>query len=188
MLIFERIGDHKIPAKKLGVSNCLKQRKRDKYRGVSIWILAIKIGILGKFFTRAQVVVHGTVVQESPQRGRRDPTIQTLDDKSCDSTEEVLGHCSLGTVLEQCSLGTVLGQSWDSAVLGQSRDGAVLGQSCDSLGPEQSWYDTVLGHWSWDSSLGTVVLGQWSWDSGLGTVFLGQWSWDTGLGTVVLGQ
>ena len=54
----------------------------DKYRGVSIWILAIKIGILGIFFTRAQVVVHGTVVQESPQRRRRDPAIRILSDKS----------------------------------------------------------------------------------------------------------
>ena len=58
------------------------------------------------------MVVHGTVAQESPQRRRRDPTIQTLSDRSWDSTEEVLGHCSLGTVLEQFGLGTV--QSWDS--------------------------------------------------------------------------
>ena len=93
-------------------------------------------------------MVHGTVVQESPQRRRRDPTIQTLSDKSWDSTEEVLGHCSLGTVLEQYGLGTVLGQCSLGTV-----------QSWDSLGPEQSWYDTVLGHWSWVSSLGTVVLG-----------------------------
>ena len=93
-------------------------------------------------------MVHGTVVQESPQRRRRDPTIQTLSDKSWDSTEEVLGHCSLGTVLEQYGLGTVLGQCSLGTV-----------QSWDSLGPEQSWYDTVLEHWSWVSSLGTVVLG-----------------------------
>ena len=129
--------------------------------------MAIKIGILGIFFTRAQVVVHGTVVQESPQRIRRDPTIQKLSDKSWDSTEEVLGHCSLGTVLEQHGLGTVLG--WGSR-------GTVLDQS--SLGTTQSW----------DTGLGTVVLGQWSWDTGLGTVVLGQWSWDSGLGTLVLGQ
>ena len=99
------------------------------------------------------MVVHGTVVQESPQRRRRDPTIQTLGDKSWDSTEEVLGHCSRGTVLEQCSLGTVLGQCSLGRVLGRCSLGT-------SLGPEQSWYDTVLGHWSWNSSLGTVVLGQ----------------------------
>ena len=98
------------------------------------------------------------MVQESPQRRRRDPTIQTLSDKSLDSTEEVFGHCSLGTVLEQYSLGTVLGQS--------------------SLGTTQSW----------DSGLGTLVLGHWSWDTGLGTVVLGQWSWDSSLGTVVLGH
>ena len=84
------------------------------------------------------MVVHGTVVQESPQRRGRDPTIQTLGDKSWDSTEEVLGHCSLGTVMEQCSLGTVLGKwSWDSGL------GTV-----------------VLGQWSWDSGHGTVVVGQ----------------------------
>ena len=124
-------------------------------------------------------MVHGTVVQESPQRRRRNRTIQTLSDKSWDSTEEALGHCSLGTVLEQYSLGTVLGQSWESG-LGT----VVLGQwSWDSgLGT------LVLGQWSWDSGLGTVVLGHWSWDSGLGTVVLGHWSWDNRLGTVVLGQ
>ena len=102
-------------------------------------LLAIKIGFLGNFFTRAQVVVHGTVVQESPQRRGRNPTIQTLGDKSWDSTEEVLGQCSLGTVLEQCSLGTVLGRC--------------------SLGPEQSWYGLGTIQ-SWDTGLGTVVLGQ----------------------------
>ena len=84
-------------------------------------------------------MVHGTAVQESPQRRRRDPTIQTLSDKSWDSTEEVLGHCSLGTVLGQCSLGTV----WGRCSLG-----TVLDQS--SLGTTQSW----------DTGLGTVVLGQ----------------------------
>ena len=82
------------------------------------------------------MVVHGTVVQESPQRRGRDPTIQTLRDKSWDSTEEVLGHCSLGTVLEQCSLGIVLGQCSLGTVLGRCSLGTVLGQS--SLG-------TVLG-------------------------------------------
>ena len=147
-MVFERTGDHKIPAKKLRVSNCLKQRKGDKYRGVSIWFLAIKIGILGNFVTRAQVLLHGRVVQESPQRRRRDLTIQTLGDKSWDSTEEVLGHCSLGTVFEKCSLGTVLGQCSLGTVLGRCSLGTVLGQS--SLGTTQSW----------DTGLGTVVLGQ----------------------------
>ena len=128
-------------------------------------------------------MVHGKVVQESPQRRGRNPTIQTL----CDSLGTVPKKSrdrSLGTVLEQCSLGTV--QSWDSL-------GTV--QSWDSLGPEQSWYGLGTVQ-SWDGtvlgqcSLGTVqswdgaVLGHWSWDSGLGTVVLGQWSWDTGLGTV----
>ena len=94
------------------------------------------------------MVVHGTVVQESPQRRRRDPTIQTLSDKSWDSTEEVLGHCSLGTVLEQYSLGTVLGQCSLGTVLGRCSLGTVLDQS--SLGTTQSW----------DTGLGTVVLGQ----------------------------
>ena len=132
--------------------------------------------VFGKVFTRAQVVVIGTMVQESPQRRRRKPTIQTLGDKSWDSTDEVLRQCSLGTVLGQCSLLTV--QSWDSLgtvhswdSLGpeqswngpgtvQSWDGTVLGQY--SLGTVQSWYGAVLGHWSWDSGLGTVILGQWS--------------------------
>ena len=52
-------------------------------------------------------MVHGTVVQESPQRRGRDPTIQTLGDKSLDSA--------------------VLGQSWARAVLVRSWDNAVLG-------------------------------------------------------------
>ena len=52
-------------------------------------------------------MVHGTVVQEARQRRGRNPTIQTLGDKSWDSTEEILGQCSLGTVLEQCSLGLI---------------------------------------------------------------------------------
>ena len=107
-------------------------------------LLAIKIGFLGKFFTRAQVVVHGRVVQESPQRRGRNLTIQTLGDKSWDSTD--LGRYGLGTL-----------QSWDSAVLGRCGLGTL-----------------VLGQWSWDSGLGTVVLGHWYWDSGLGTVVLGQ--------------
>ena len=109
-------------------------------------------------------MVHGTVVQESPQRRGRNPTIQTLGDKSWDSTEEVLGQCSLGTVLEQCSLGTV--QSWDGAVMGQSWTRAVLVRSWDSavlgqwgLKTVHSWDGAVLGHWSWDSDPGTVVLG-----------------------------
>ena len=107
-------------------------------------------------------MVHGTAVQESPQRRRRDPTIQTLSDKSWDSTEEVLGHCSLGTVLEQYSLGTVLGQCSLGTVWGRCSLGTVLDQS--SLGTTQSW----------DSGLGTLVLGQWSWVSGLETLVLGQ--------------
>ena len=78
-------------------------------------------------------MVHGTVVQESPQQRGRYPTIQTLGDKSWDS--------GLGTmVLGQCSLGTV--RSWDTG-LGT----VVLGH--------WSW-----DQWSWDSGLGTVVLGQ----------------------------
>ena len=45
-----------------------------------------------------------------PTTKKKRSDIQTLSDKSWDSTEEVLGHCSLGTVLEQHGLGTVLGQ------------------------------------------------------------------------------
>ena len=90
-MVFERTGDHKIPAKKLGFQI-----------GVSAW----------------------------------------------DSTEEVLGHCFLGTVLDQCSLGTVLGQCSLGTV-----------QSWDILGPEQSWYGLGTIQ-SWDTGLGTVVLGQ----------------------------
>ena len=93
-------------------------------------------------------MVHGTAVQESPQRRRRDPTTQTLSDKSWDSTEEVLGHCSLGTVLEQYSLGTVSGQCSLGTVLGRCSLGTVLDQS--SLGTTHSW----------DTGLGIVVLGQ----------------------------
>ena len=115
-------------------------------------LLAIKIGFLGNFFTRAQMVVHSTVVQESRQQRGRNPTIQTLGDKSWDNTEEILGQCSLGTVMEQFILGTVLGQYSLGTVLGQCSLRTVSGQS----------------------SLGSVVLGQWSWDSGLGTVVLGQ--------------
>ena len=88
-------------------------------------------------------MVQGTVVRESPQRRRRNPTIQTLGDKSWDSTEEALGQCSLGTVLEQYSHGTVLRQCSLETVLGH----AVLGQS---------WARAVLvRHSFW-----TLVLGQ----------------------------
>ena len=103
-------------------------------------------------------MVNGTVVQESPQRRRRDPI----------SRHSVT---SLGTVPKKSWDIAVWGQCWSNTVLGQSRDRAVLGRC--SLG-------TVLDQ----SSLGTKQ----SWDTGLGTLVLGQWSWDSGLGTVVLGQ
>ena len=50
-------------------------------------------------------MVQGTVVQESLQRRRRNPTIQTLGDKSWDSTEEILRQCSLDTSLGRVVLG-----------------------------------------------------------------------------------
>ena len=103
-------------------------------------------------------MVNGTVGSRVPTTKKKRSYIQTLSDKSWDSTEEVLGHCSLGTVLEQQCLGTVLGQCSLGTVQSWGSLGTV--QSWDSLGPEQSWYETVLGHWSWDTSLGTVVLGQ----------------------------
>ena len=83
-----------------------------------------------------------------PTTKKKRSHIQTLSDKSWDSTEEVLGHCSLGTVLEQHGLGTVSGQSSLGTVVGQCSLGTVLDQS--SLGTKQSW----------DSGLGTLVLGQ----------------------------
>ena len=111
----------------------------------------------GKFFTRAhQVVVKGTVVQESLKRRRRDPI----------SRHSVT---SLGTVPKKSWDIAVWGQSWSNTVLGQSWDRAVLGQSWDSAVLGQSWSRAVLVR----NSLGTLVLGQWSWDSGLGTVVLG---------------
>ena len=94
--------------------------------------LAIKIGFLGKFLQELKWWYKVQWFKKSLQRRGRNPTVQTLGDKSRDSTKEVLGQCSLGTVLGQCSLGTVLGQY--------------------SLG-------TVLGQ-SWDCSHGRVVLGQ----------------------------
>ena len=87
-------------------------------QGASIWVLVIKIGISGKIFTRAQVVVNGTVVQESPQRRRRDPTCRH-------------SVTSLGTVPKKSWDIAVWGQSWSNTVLGQSRDRAVLGHSWD---------------------------------------------------------
>ena len=84
-------------------------------------------------------MVHGTVVQESPQRRRRDPISRHL-------------VTSLGTVPKKSwdiavwdGLGAV--RSWDSAVLGQSWNGAVLGRS---------WTRAVLAR----NNLGTLVLGQ----------------------------
>ena len=134
-------------------------------------------------------MVHGTVVQESPQRRGRNPTIQTLGDKSWDSTEEVLGQSwavqscnSLETVQSWESLGPE--QSWYGLGTVQSWDGTVLGQ-CSSAVLGQCSLGTVR---SWNTGLGTVVLGQWSWDSALGTVVLGHWFWDSGLRIVVLGQ
>ena len=98
LLVFERTGDHKIPAKKLGVSNCLKQRKGDKYRGVSILILAIKIGILGKFLLELKWWY----------------TVQWF--KSPHNEEEEI-RLSRHLVT---SLGTVPKKSWDIAVWGRS--------------------------------------------------------------------
>ena len=78
------------------------------------------------------MVVQGTVIQEDPT------TRKTLRDESWDSTEEVLGQSSLGTV--------VLGQGLGTVVLGQGSWDTSLGT-------------LALGHWSWDTGLGTVVLG-----------------------------
>ena len=156
--------------------------------------MAIKAGLSSSEIF-AQVVVHGTVVQESQKPRRRSPTIQgKVLGQYRRSLGTVQSWDSLGTVLGRCSLGTV--QSWDGPGTARSWDSAVLGQY--SLGT------VVFGQWSWDSGLGTVVLGQrslgqyilgqWSWDG----TFFGKWSWDSAvlrqyswessLGTVVLGQ
>ena len=50
-------------------------------------------------------MVQGTVNQEDPT------TRKTLRDESWDSTKEVLGQSSLGTVSGQCNTGTVLDQN-----------------------------------------------------------------------------
>ena len=128
---------------------------------------------MGKFFTRAQVVVRGTVVQESPQRIEEEillsrhlvTSLGTVPKKSWDSSvwgrpwsSAVLGRSWDSTVLGQSLDGAVLGQSWARAVLVRSWDSTVLGR--DGLETVQSWDSAVLGQWSWDSSLGTVVLGQ----------------------------
>ena len=89
------------------------------------------------------MVVHGTVVQESPQRKRRDPISRHL-------------VTSLGTVPKKSWDIAVWGQSWSSTVLGQSWDSAVLGQSWDGALLGQSWTRAVLVR----DSLGTLVLGQ----------------------------
>ena len=147
-MVFERTGDHKIPAEKLRVSNCLKQRKGDKYRGVSIWILAIKIGILGKFLLELKWWY----------------TVQWF--KSPHNEEEEILLCRHLVT----SLGTVPKKSWDIAVWGRSWNSAVLGHSWDSAVLGQSWDGAVLGQVLDQSSLGTTQ----SWDIDLGTVVLGQ--------------
>ena len=68
-------------------------------------LLASKVGFfLEFFFTRAQVVVPGTVVQESRQRKRRVPTIPTLGRDVLGKYRRVLGQYSLGTV-QSCDSG-----------------------------------------------------------------------------------
>ena len=99
----------------------------------------MRVRDFGKTFTRAQVVVNGTVVQESPQQRRRDPI----------SRHSVI---SLGTVPKKSWVIAVWGQSWSNTVLGQSRDRAVL----DGAVLGQSWTRAVLVR----NSLGTLVLGQ----------------------------
>ena len=87
-------------------------------------------------------MVNGTVVQESPQRRRRDPI----------SRHSVT---SLGTVPKKSWDIAVWGQSWSNTVLGQSRDREALGQSWDGAVLGQSWTRAVLVR----NSLGILVLG-----------------------------
>ena len=184
----------------MGFNFHLNIKKEINTGGLVILTFDSKIGFFGENFTRTQVVVPGTVVQESRQRKRRVPTVPTLSREVLGQYRRVLGQYSLGTV--------VLGQwSWDSGLETGSLGTVVMGQwSWDSsLGTVQSWNrqsrdsglgtgslgtgslgtvvlgQAVLGKWSWDSAvLRQAVLGQWSWDSSLGTVQ----SWDSSLGTV----
>ena len=103
------------------------------------------------FFTRAQVVVTGTVVRESRQRKRRVPTVPTLSGAVLGQYRKVLGQA----VLRQAVLvQAVLGQ----AVLRQ----AVLGQwSWD----RQSWDRQSWNRQSWDrQSLDRQSWDRQSWD------------------------
>ena len=149
-------------------------------------LLAIKIGFLGKFLLELKWWY----------------TVQWFKSPHNEEEEILLSRhlvTSLGIVPKKSWDSAVWGRSWDGAVLGQSWARSVLVRSWDStllgrygLGTVQSWDGAVVGHWSWDSGLGTVVLGHWSWDSGLcsslKTVVLGQKSWGSGLGTVILRQ
>ena len=182
LLVFERTGDHKIPAKKLRFKLPETTKGREIQGGQYLKLLAIKIGFLGKFLLELKWWY----------------TIQWFKSPHNEEEEILLSRhlvTSLGTVPKKSWDSAVWGRSWRSAVLGQSWDSAVLGQSWDSLGPEQSWYGlgtvqswdgTVLGQCSlgtvrsWDGAvLGRCRLGTVrSWDTGFGTVVLGQWSWD----------
>ena len=70
-------------------------------------LLASEVGFWRNFYTRAQVVVPGIVVQESQRRRRRDPIVPTLEWQGLGTVRRSLGTVrrSLGTVRR--SLGTV---------------------------------------------------------------------------------
>ena len=96
---FEQTNDHNTPPNKLGLNLHQNIKKEINTGGLVIKLLASKVGFFGKTFTRAQVVVPGTVVQESRQRKKRVPTIPTLGREVLGQYRRVLGQYSLGTVV-----------------------------------------------------------------------------------------
>ena len=89
---FEQTGDHKTPPNKLGV-NLHQNIKSEVNTGGLVIETFGQLGwfFFGKFFTRAQAVVPGTVVQEFRQRKRRVPTIPTLGREVMGQDRRVLG-------------------------------------------------------------------------------------------------
>ena len=71
----------------------------------NVW--PVRLGFLGIFFTRAQVVVPGTLVQGSRQRKRRVPTVPTLSGEVLGQYRRVLGQQSWNRQSWDSGLGTV---------------------------------------------------------------------------------
>ena len=98
---FGQTGDHKTPRTSWD-STCGKILKENKYKGIgdfNFW--PVRLGFFGKIFTRARVVVQGTVVQGSLGTG----SLGTCSLGTGSLGTGSLGTGSLGTVPE--SLGTV---------------------------------------------------------------------------------